>query len=173
MPWVAAAVAAVGLAASIYGQVSEADAKADAERKDASLRELEAQETQRRAQINAGLIQRQGNQVLAEQTQGYAKSGVTGSGLHRLQARTELGYLQQIDLLKQEADYRAELIRQGAQVSLGLADSTETNAAISAFGTGIAGAGSILASTGFFNPKPTSPLTKTQSTPNAKPAGIQ
>lgn len=129
-------LAGVGAAISIYGQIKGAEADADAARREAASRELEAQEILKRTKINQDIVQEEGDILMGQQETFFAGSGVQayGSPLLVLE-RTAHGIAREKNNMQMESEFRANQLRSGAALSRDLADQRQQAGYLNAAGT--------------------------------------
>ena len=141
---VLAAIAIGGALTGAIGQKMGADARADQARREAALKDLQAEETIARAEVNARLTARQGQRLIGAQA---AQTGFSGVDYGASQiggiVETERNVLEQIDLIRQEAQFRARMIREGALSDRQYADDSQTAGTIGAIGSLLSGAGNV------------------------------
>lgn len=126
---------AVGTGLSIYGQIKGAEAEAEAMRREAASRELEAQEILKRARINQEIVQEEGDILMGNQQTFFSSSGtLIGSPLMVLE-RTAHGIIREKQNMQIEADFKAAQLRSGANVARTLADERTQAGNIAAIGT--------------------------------------
>ena len=122
-------IAAVGLVVGIAGTLSAAEAAEEAEkakakaiRERAELKRKQADEILRRVEINVLAMRREKNQLVGRQTSGFAKAGVdfSGSSITVINA-TEESFIRGTMVARREARYKANQLRQGADIDLTLA----------------------------------------------------
>lgn len=118
----AAAVMAVGgTAIQVYAQYEEAQAKAEAAKKNAAAKREMAYDVLERAKYNIAETQKEGDVFAAEQLGAYAKSGVAFEGSVLL-ALEDTAYKISQSMINQqrEADSKARSLFMGADVDLQL-----------------------------------------------------
>src|SRR5687768_15666730 len=116
-PAIAAFAVVAGTAIGIKGDIDAASAESDAARKDAALKRLQAEETEKRAQMNMKITDEEGDVIEGEMVSAYAKGNVDiGSG-SPLMALAEQGYRTRREManLYTEAKFRADMLRAGAE----------------------------------------------------------
>lgn len=129
-----AAIVAAGV--EIYGQVSAANARADAESRQAQIQRLQAQELLDREGINEQLMRDQAGRASLEYGAFQGSTGVEGGGIGailRLKSDTE----QNIANARRDAEFKAKMILMGAQVNDQLASDTMTAGYLQAAGTAL------------------------------------
>lgn len=135
-------IAAAGLATSLYGQISGASAKADADRKNAQIKNMEADELLSRQTINEGIMRDQAElQGLGYQSS-FASTGREGAGLGGL-LTIKKNLDQNLILSRRDAEFKAKMLRMGADIDLNLASDEQTAGYISGAGTLLTGAAKI------------------------------
>jgi hypothetical protein len=133
-------IAAVGAAISIYGQIKGAEADAEAMRREAASRELEAQEILKRTKINQEIVQEEGDILMGNQQTFFSMGGtMVGSPLMVL-ARTAHGIAREKRNMQMESEFRASQLRSGAAVSRDLADQRQSAGYLQATGTALTSA---------------------------------
>lgn len=129
-------LAAAGAALSIYGQIKGAEADAEAARREAASRELEADEILKRVQVNQAIVQEEGDILMGQQTTFFAGSGVQmGRSPLAVLERTAHGIAREKKNMDIEAQFRAAQLRSGAVLSRDLAGQRMQAGYISAAGT--------------------------------------
>src|SRR5690606_32559295 len=126
----------------VAGQIGAANAEAEALRREAENREIQAKETLRRARINAEAARREGERLMGAQTAGYAASGVdigTGSPLLTMQ-NTAFIISEDVNRINDEARREAEMIRRGAASLWSQAGDVRRAGALGAVGTSLTAA---------------------------------
>lgn len=141
----AAAVAIGGTALQIYGQYEEAQARAEAAKKNAASKREMAYDVLDRAKYNINETQKEGDVFAAEQLGAYAKSGVAFEGSVLL-ALEDTAYKISQSMINQqrEADSKARSLFMGADVDLQLSGDIKKVADLQAAST-LLNAGSRLA----------------------------
>lgn len=138
----AAPMVAVSLAMNAVSQVSSANAKADAMAKDAQLKRAQASELLSRASANAATFQRQGDRLRGSQVNALANSGVdvgSGSSLTMMEDTAHM-VTKQIADMQREAQFKADQLNRGADVSMDLASETSLAGWLNAGGSILGGA---------------------------------
>jgi hypothetical protein len=126
---------AVGTAISIYGQIKGAEAEADAARREAAARELEAQEILKRTKVNQDIVQEEGDILMGNQQTYFSMGGsLIGSPLMTLE-RTAHSIAREKQNMQIEADFKAAQLRSGAAISTELAGQRQQAGYIGAAGT--------------------------------------
>lgn len=118
----AAAVMAVGgTAIQVYAQYEEAQAKAEAAKKNAAAKRDMAHDLLKRAEYNIAETEKSGDVFAAEQLAAYAKSGVAFEGSVLL-ALEDTAYKISQSMINQqrEADSKARSLFMGADIDLQL-----------------------------------------------------
>lgn len=133
------------------GQSKAAKAQARAARAQAAAKREQADEMLKRAKFNAAVMREQGRGLQQQQIAAYAKSGValsSGSTLATLQdtaSNVNLGIQQMLD----EADFKANQLRMGADIDTRLAGDIRSAGKWAVAGTLLSGAGRVGAAGGF------------------------
>lgn len=139
-PLIALAVASGAVAA--YASIQESEARAEQARREASLKRLQAEETLARMEINTDLMKRQGKRLEGSQVAQFGAFNVSiGAAGYGLLSETQRTVQEQIDLMRRDARFRAEMLRQGAKSSDVLAQDITNAGYWNAFGS-LLGAGS-------------------------------
>jgi len=131
---VAAGVAIVGAGVSIYGQISGANAEADARKEKAALDEQQAAELESREAFNEIQIRDSSriNQLnFGSRAAGSGSEGVGLGGQLEIQRQTDLT----LQVSQRDAAFKARMIRSGAAIETQLASDAQTAGYISAAGT--------------------------------------
>lgn len=137
--------AAIGVAAigtQVYGAISSASSKADAARQDAALKNQQADELLSREQINEQLILDQSELAQKSYGSAFASTGREGAGIGGI-LQIQKSTAQSIANDRRDADFKAKMLRAGANIATNLASDTETAGYITGAGTILAGAGKI------------------------------
>ena len=130
-------LAGIGAALSIYGQIKGAEADAEAMRREAASRELEAQEILKRTKINQEIVQEEGDILMGNQATFMGMGGsMYGSPLLTL-ARTAHGIAREKQNMQMESEFRAAQLRAGATVSRELAGERQQAGYLGAAGTAL------------------------------------
>lgn len=132
----AAAVAIGGTALQIYGQYEEAQAKAEAAKKNAASKREMAYDVLERAKYNINETQKEGDVFAAEQLGAYAKSGVAFEGSVLL-ALEDTAYKISQSMVNQqrEADSKARSLFMGADIDTQLSGDIKKAADLQAVGS--------------------------------------
>lgn len=139
MSFVAVAAAVIGTGVAIYGQVKAASAQADAQRKEAEIKSFQSEELMSRQLLNETVMRE--NYAEAELATG-SDNGVEDNGLgQRMKLRKQLS--QNIAMSRREAEWKAKMLRMGAQADMQLSSDIMVAGTTSAIGTGISAAGKI------------------------------
>lgn len=137
MSFVAVAAAVIGTGVAIYGQVKAASAQADAQRKEADIKGLQSEELMSRQLLNEGIMRDKFEE--ADLATG-SDNGVEDNGLgQRMRLRKQLS--QNIAMSRREAEWKAKMLRMGADADMQLSSDIIAAGGISALGSGIQGAG--------------------------------
>lgn len=141
LPLAFAALAAAGTAFSVFGKISEANARSEAAEREAELKRRQARELLLRQSINESIMReeavRSGLSLASRNSRGESGGGI--GSLLTVKKETE----QNILLSRREAEYQAEMIRRGADVNMKLAGDIKTASYIGAAGTLLSSAGDI------------------------------
>lgn len=139
MAAVAAGAAVVGAGVAIYGEIESGQAKANAAKLDAQLKNQQADELMSREANNEQLIQQQSERDQKDYGAAFAGSGREGGGIGgimTIQKNTAIT----IANSQRDAEFKAKMLRAGANIATNLA-SDEVNASyITGAGTIITGA---------------------------------
>jgi hypothetical protein len=140
MAWVGVAIATVGTGLTIYGELSAASSRADAAQKNAAIKQQQADELLARQSINEGIMREQADSSSHSYVAGFAASGREGAGLGGvLKIKKDLE--DNITNSRREAQFKASLLRQGAEIDSQLASDTMTAGYLSGAGTLLSGVG--------------------------------
>lgn len=132
----AAAIAIGGTALQIYGQYEEAQAKADAAKKNAASKREMAYDILERAKYNIAETGQEGDVFIAEQLGAYAKSGVAFEGSVLLALEDSAYKITQSMMNQQrEADSKARSLFMGADIDTQLSGDIKKAADIHAIGS--------------------------------------
>lgn len=134
------AVAVAGTAIQAYGQIQDAQSRAEALERDAYLKRLQSKELQERQAINEQVMREQEVFSEARHVSTAASNGVEGSwfgGMIRMRRDME----HNIMISKREADFKSHLLNLGADANTALASDTMTAGYIGAAGSVLSGAG--------------------------------
>lgn len=116
----------LGGALEFFGNRKARKAQAEALRKQAMLREAEAEEIMRRAAINIEAVRKDTTRLIGEQRSVYAAAGLKLEGSPLDVATSTLNQAEEeIELMRQEAEFDATAVRLGASADRSLARSTE------------------------------------------------
>lgn len=130
----AAAVAGTGM--SIYGQISGAQAQAEAAKRNAELKNQQANELLAREAINEAAIRKVAGITATRYSSAAAATGFEGGGVGG-QVEIFMNAQDAITNSQREAFFKASMLRQGAEIEASLASDAVTAAWIT-------GAGSLL-----------------------------
>lgn len=136
---VGATVAGAGL--SIYGQIRAAQAQEEAARRDAELKEMQATELLDRQAINERAMLEASEDAQSNFMSAFASSGAEGGigGVVQIHRRT----LDAISNSRREAQFKAKMLRMGAQIEMSLASDKATAGYITGAGTALGTIGSL------------------------------
>lgn len=132
----AAAVAQTGL--SIYGQMKEAKNKAEAAERDAYFKGLQADEMMERQAINEDIMREQSFLAQSKYRAEFAGTGREGGIGSVLEMRRVLN--RNIELSRRDAQFKASMLRAGAESDQKLASDFMTSGYITGAGTALTGA---------------------------------
>ncbi len=124
----------LGTAMTAYGQISSAAAQADAQRADAAAKRLQADELLARQAINEQIMREQSTRAELTYGSAFAATGVEGGGLGGIM-RLRKTTLENIALSRRDAEFKAKMLRMGADVQSELASDMMTAGIISGVGT--------------------------------------
>lgn len=124
----------LGTAISAYGQVSAASSAAEAQQADAAAKREQAGELLQRQAINERIMQEQAERQQSAAGSGSAMSGLEGTSLGSIMTIRKTT-LENIALSRRDAEFKAKLLRQGADVQTDLASDMITAGYISGAGT--------------------------------------
>lgn len=134
---VAVGMLAAGTIVNVFGQVKEANDRADAEKQAADLKRIESKEILDRAQINTQELLIESDVFQANQIGGYAAGNVdvtTGSPLIAME-QTHSFYQKQITNLNKEAKFRSEQALRSASSLDDLSGQTRQAGTVRAIGS--------------------------------------
>lgn len=127
-----AAVAGAGL--QIYGTVKGASAQAQAARQNAAIKAAQAQEIQDREIINEDIINKQSVRSQLAYESAAAGTGFSNAGLGGvLRLRQDLATT--LSNVRRDADFKASMLRAGADIDTNLASDAVTASYIASSGT--------------------------------------
>lgn len=132
------AVAVVGVGTAVYGAISSASAKASADQKNAALKNQQADELLSRETVNESLIQDQSFRSQLDYGAAANSTGVGGGGLGGIMAIQKATAIT-IANDQRDANFKAYMLRQGANMDTNLASDTMSAGYISAAGTLLSG----------------------------------
>lgn len=155
---VLAAIAVTSTVISAYGSIQESEARAEQARREAALKRMQADEVLDRAEINAGLMDRQGKRLISSQVASFGASNVSlGASQYGLLSETERNVDEQIQLMRRDAEFRAKMLREGASSADVLAGQIQSAGYWSAAGTLLGGGSKAFYASGAFDKKPKTP----------------
>jgi hypothetical protein len=137
---VMAGVAVAGTAVQMYGEYEAAQSKAESEARQAAMKRQQADEVQARQTINEGVMREQEYHSEGDYVTKVGGHGVEGSwfgGMMRM--RQDLAY--NIAATRREADFKAQMLREGADVNTQLASDSKTAGYLGIGASLITGAG--------------------------------
>lgn len=127
----AAALAGAGL--SLYGAISGANAQADAAGKDAALKNAQADELLQRQAINEAIIRDQAQKAGLGFGASFSATGREGGGIGGI-LQINKNAQDEIMNTRRDAEFKANMLRSGANIETDLASSGVTAAWISGVG---------------------------------------
>lgn len=133
-------VLAIKTGSEIYGQIASASAKEDAARRNALLKEQESEELLYRQFQNEQIVRENAdNQVELA----YAQAGMQGGASRGIAEAIEINRITTRNILmsRHEAEYKARMLKQGAEVESQLASDAMSASYITSAGTLLTGAG--------------------------------
>jgi len=109
------AIAIAGTLVSAWGMYQSSKKEAEIMEQQSAANELEAQKLMERYEMNAELSKREGRQMIGTQIAKFAGAGfdISGSTLLALE-QTNKSINEEINMLREEAEFAAEQIRRGA-----------------------------------------------------------
>lgn len=126
----------LGGALEFFGNRKARRAQAEAIRRQAELREIEAKEILQRAEINIDVVRDETTRLLGEQRSTYAAAGLRMEGSPLDVATSTLNRAEEhIDNMRREAEFDANMVRIGARADRDLARSTESAGVFQDIGT--------------------------------------
>ncbi len=161
MSWIAAAIAAVGAGVAIYGEIAGANSRADALRADSRNKNRQADELLARQRINEAILRDQSEFSQRDYVASFAATGVEGSGLGGV-VRLRKNLEEQISNSRRDAEFKARMLRAGANVDSQLASDAMTAGYLRGTGTALTAAGS-----GYDSYNNAKPPSTTQNLPGA------
>jgi len=129
------AAAVVGTGMSIYGQIKGAEADAEAMKRNAASRELEASEIMKRTKVNQDILEEEGQILLGDQETFLGSRGTTFGSPLLILTRTATKIAREKSNMQMESEFRAHQLRSGANISRGLADERKQAGQLGAAGT--------------------------------------
>lgn len=129
---VGSAVAGSGL--TIWGQVSAANAQEEAARKNAELKAVQAEELLARQAINEQIMRDKAEESGLLYGASFASTGREGAGVGGI-LRIRRDAEEAISLSRRDAEFKARMLRAGADVELSLASDAVSASWISGAGT--------------------------------------
>lgn len=132
----AAGAAIVGTATSVYGQIKGAQAQSEANEAKANLQREEADELLDRQAMNEKILRQNAAQAGLEYSATVGSNGLDQSGIGGL-LTIQKNLDQTVSDTRREADFKAKMLRAGADIETGLASDMVT-------ASYIAGGGNIL-----------------------------
>lgn len=144
-----AAILAVGIGITLLSQSREAKQKAEAEREDAFLRDLQAIQVEKSAERDVRLLRTRGQKIKGEQIGAIAASGIELSGTPlQLIEDTAFAVESEISAIREGARFRASQIRAGAEARRRRAEDIEGAVGLRQLGTILGGSSRIAAASG-------------------------
>jgi len=142
----AAVASIVGTGFSVFGQLKQAKAQKEAAEAQGRAKQAQAFELLRRSEFNIDQLQEEAERFKAKQRTAFAASGVdVGSGVSLVQLeQLNRDLVEEVQVQREEALFKARALEAGADVDTRLAGDIERAGNLSAFGTTLAGAGSVL-----------------------------
>lgn len=131
-PVIGLALGGLGLGAQVYGLISGASANAEAQEQQAAIKNAQADELLARQKINEQIMNEQYEES-ALQT-GMASRGIATTGVG-LKLKMHEALVRNIELNRREADFKAKMLRMGADVDMNLAGSYRSAGYINAAGS--------------------------------------
>lgn len=137
----AAAIAAVGTVVTVAGQLQASKAQREAAEASAASKRFQADEILNRFEINSAVMRRDQFTTQAKQAAAYVHGGVdVGSGTTLLMLEdTARKISDQLIMDEKEAQYKANVLRQGGEVDERLGSEIRKAGQISAFGSFLSG----------------------------------
>jgi uncharacterized protein HemX len=132
-------VAVAGLGVSVYGQIKAAQDEAQARREKAANEEAQAVELMSREDVNESRMmdqERQQELNFGSRAAAAGGEGTTLGGMLELHRQSE----QAISFARRDAEFKAKMIRAGAQIDTNLASDAITAGTIGAAGSLLTGA---------------------------------
>jgi hypothetical protein len=134
LPVVLAGMAAVGAGISIYGQIKAAQDKEEAAQFEAYLKGLQADEMMSREAINEGIMRDEAFRSGLAHQAAFSGTGREGGGIGGILTIKETTD-RNIQLARRDAEFKASMLRKGADMDQKLASDLMTSGYIGAAGT--------------------------------------
>jgi hypothetical protein len=128
------AVAAVGVGTKIVGDIVGANAQADAAKREAALKNQQADELLSRQSVNERIMLEQDQQAEHEFGAAFASTGREGGGIGGM-LTIHKNTLDAIANTRRDAEFKAQMIRAGAESDIQLASDRTTASYITGAGT--------------------------------------
>lgn len=129
----------VGAGLTLYGQIAGASAQAEAAEKQSHLKNMQADEMLSRQAINEKTMLEQSKRIEGEYANSFAATGGEGAGIGG-QMEIHRTTLENIALTRRDAEFKANMIRMGAEIEMSIASDIKTASYISGAGTILTGA---------------------------------
>jgi hypothetical protein len=126
--------ALVGTGAQVYGNVAAARSQEEAARREAEFKMIQADELMERQRINEQIMVEQGDEMGSAYVAAFASTGRGGGGVGG-QLRIKRDVERSIANSHREAEFKAKMLRAGADVEMDLASDAVSAAWISSAGS--------------------------------------
>lgn len=131
-----------GTGTQVAGGIMAANSQADAQNRNAALKKLQADELLSRQTINEKIMRDQAEKVAKGYSVGFAASGREGAGIGgmlQIKRDTEENILNS----RREAEFKAQMLRSGADIDQSLASDYQTASYITGAGSLLSGGANI------------------------------
>lgn len=136
------AISAAGTLTSTVANIAGGVSKAEALKKEAGLKNLQADELLSRQAINEEAIREQGERLALGYGASFASTGRDGGGIGGM-LRIKKDIEDNISNNRREAEFKAKMLRAGADVDLSLSSDSITSGLLTGTGTLLGGIGSL------------------------------
>lgn len=140
MAAVGAAAAVIGAGAAIYGQISAAGAEADAKKRNADFKRFQAQELLEREVLNEEAIASNASDLQLRYGASSAATGFSATGIGGMLKMAQ-NTNQFLSNARRDAEFKASMLRAGADIETNLASDIATASYITGAGTALLTAG--------------------------------
>jgi len=123
---VLAGIAAAGAIASVYGQISSANAQEEASRKNLELKRAQADQLEKWGKREEEVFRKRLDKASSDYRGGMARQGgMTNAGIRELEDLYHSAELEVLDI-REKVRFNAQQLRSGADIEAGLIDSLST-----------------------------------------------